>query len=131
MARRISIAVLTGLLVLVAAGCGSSAVVPAGLTISYPGLQTGQPPWPAEYKHLAQRLRKLGLPPGGSEKFHHHALLHIYVDGLLVPLAANIGLDPPKASSRACIPTTTPASSTWELRTRTNYTLATSSRCGA
>ncbi len=96
MARRISIAVLAGLLVLVTAGCGSSAVVPAGLTISYPGLQTGQPPWPPEYKHLAERLRQLGLPPGGSEKFHHHALLHIYVDGLLVPLAANIGLDPAK-----------------------------------
>jgi hypothetical protein len=95
-ARRISIALLTGLLVLVTAGCGSSAVVPAGLTISYPGLQTGQPPWPPEYKHLAERLRQLGLPPGGSEKFHHHALLHIYVDGLLVPLAANIGLEPAK-----------------------------------
>ena len=42
---------------------------------------------------LAQRIRLLGLPPVGSEKFHQHALLHIYVDGLLVPLASGIGLD--------------------------------------
>lgn len=55
-----------------------------------------QPPWPAEYEHLAQRLHQVGLPPGGSEKFHIHALLHIYINGLLVPLAANIGLDPAK-----------------------------------
>jgi hypothetical protein len=54
------------------------------------------PPWSPEYAHLAERLRALKLPPGGSEHFHHHALLHIYVNGLLVPLAANIGLDPAK-----------------------------------
>ena len=87
---------LVGLLALTLAGCGSSAKPPAGLTISGPGLQTGKPPWPPEYEHLAQRLHALGLPPGGKETFHIHALLHIYVDGLLVPLAANIGLDPAK-----------------------------------
>jgi hypothetical protein len=92
------IAVLVGLLVLVAIGCGSgsSSSVPAGLVISGAGLQSTQPPWPVEYKHLAQRLKQLGLPPGGKETFHIHALLHIYVNGLLSPLAANIGLDPAK-----------------------------------
>jgi hypothetical protein len=95
-ALRKLIAVLAGLLVLVAAGCGSSNDAPAGLVISGPGLQAGQPPWPAEYKHVAQRLKQLGLPPGGKETFHIHAMLHIYVNGLLVPLAADIGLDPAK-----------------------------------
>jgi hypothetical protein len=95
-ARRNLIAVLAGVLLLVPAGCGSSNDAPPGLTISGPGLQTGQPPWPPEYRHLAERLRRLGLPPGGKETFHTHALLHIYVDGLLVPLAANIGLNPSK-----------------------------------
>jgi hypothetical protein len=91
------IACLAALVGLLAAGCGSSdPAPPPGLTISGPGLQVSQPPWPAEYEHLAQRLRQIGLPPGGSEAFHHHALLHIYVNGLLVPLAANIGLDPAK-----------------------------------
>jgi hypothetical protein len=89
------LAVLAGLLL--AAGCGSSApAAPAGLTISGPGLQTSRPPWPPEYEHLSQRLREAGLPPGGSEAFHHHALLHIYNNGILVPLAANIGLEPAK-----------------------------------
>ncbi len=88
--------VVVGVLGLVAAGCGSSVKAPAGLTIAGPGLQTGKPPWPPEYAHLAQRLRALGLPRGGKENFHIHALLHIYVNGLLVPTAANIGLDPAK-----------------------------------
>ena len=91
------------LLVLAAAGCGSSAVTPPGLSISGPGLQTSQPPslpnqppWQPEYAHLAQRLKLIGIPPGGKEKFHIHALLHIYINGLLAPLPANIGLDPAK-----------------------------------
>src|SRR5438874_8256390 len=88
---------LLGLLALVAAGCGSGSAAPAGLTISGPGLQTGKPPWRPEYQHLAQRLRQIGIPPGGKETFHIHAMLHIYVDGLLVALPAEIGLDPAKS----------------------------------
>ena len=94
MEHRKLITVVAGLLVFMAAGCGSSNHAPPGLSISGPGLQSGQPPWPPEYKHLAQRLKQLGLPPGGKETFHIHALLHIYVNGILAPLAANIGLDP-------------------------------------
>jgi hypothetical protein len=96
MSKRGLIAALAVLLALVASGCGSGASAPPGLTISGPGLQVSQPPWPPEYQHLGQRLRQLGLPPGGSEVFHHHALLHIYANGLLVPLAANVGLEPVK-----------------------------------
>lgn len=79
---------------LAAAGCGSSSsAAPPGLTIAGPGLQTDSPPWHPEYRHLAQRLREIGIPPGGKETFHIHAMLHIYVNGLLVPLPADIGLD--------------------------------------
>jgi hypothetical protein len=94
---------LLGAFALAGAGCGSSAHTPSGLTISGPGLQTSQPAsglgeasWKPEYAHLAQRLKLVAIPPGGQEKFHIHALLHIYVEGLLRPLAANIGLDPAK-----------------------------------
>jgi hypothetical protein len=87
---------LVGLVALAVAGCGSSAVAPAGLVISGPGLQTSQPRWPPEYQHLAERLKQIGIPPGGKETFHIHAMLHIYVNGLLSPLPAEIGLDPAK-----------------------------------
>ena len=94
---------LLAALALAVAGCGSSAHTPSGLTISGPGLQTSQPAsgqgeaaWKPEYAHLAQRLKLIGIPPGGQEKFHIHALLHIYVEGLLRPVAANIGLDSAK-----------------------------------
>lgn len=78
------------------AGCGSSSSesdAPPGMTISAPGLQGGQPPWRPEYRHLRQRIAQLGLPPAGTERFHIHALLRIYVDGILVPIPRNIGID--------------------------------------
>jgi hypothetical protein len=90
----VALAGAVGLAALALAGCGSSTQAAPGLTISGPGLQTSRPPWPPEYQHLAQRLQQIGIPPGGKETFHIHALLHIYVNGLLSPLPANIGLDP-------------------------------------
>jgi hypothetical protein len=88
---------LCALLALLAAGCGSSKNdAPPGTTISGPGLQTGKPPWRPEYVHLAQRLRTLHLPPVGNEKFHIHALLHIYVDGILSPMPMNVGIEKAK-----------------------------------
>jgi hypothetical protein len=77
-----------------AGGCGSGAAAPSGATNSGPGLSTARPPWPPEYAHLPERLHELGLPPVGNEKFHIHAMLHIYVHGLLVPVPANIGREP-------------------------------------
>jgi hypothetical protein len=94
--RRLYCAGLAGLAAWAIAGCGSSAYTPPGLVISGPGLQTSKPPWQPEYAHLAQRLHQLGLPPGGKETFHIHALLHIYVNGLLSNLPANIGIYPAK-----------------------------------
>ena len=93
--RRIA-ALAVAPLLLAVSGCGSSTATPAGLVISGPGLSTSQPPWHPEYEHLAQRIRETGIPAGGQEKFHIHALLHIYVEGLLVPLPADIGLDSAK-----------------------------------
>jgi hypothetical protein len=94
--RWLAAAALAVVVAVAATGCGSGGDTPAGLSISGPGLQTGKPPWPPEYQHLAERLRQIGIPPGGKETFHIHAMLHIYVGGLLVPLPANIGLDPAK-----------------------------------
>jgi hypothetical protein len=79
---------------LAVAGCGSSASAPQGATVTGPGVQTGAPPWPPEYQHLQQRIREIGIPPGGKETFHIHSMLHIYVNGLLSPLPANVGLPP-------------------------------------
>ena len=87
-------AALCALLALLVAGCGSSSAdPPSGTTISGPGLQTSTPPWRPEYAHLKQRVRARGIPPHGTEKFHIHAMLHIYVDGLLSPLPKNIGIN--------------------------------------
>jgi hypothetical protein len=80
----------------IAVGCGSSSDPPPGLTIVGPGLQTTLPPWKPEYAHMQQRVRKIGLPPVGKETFHIHAMLHIYVNGLLTPLPADIGIEASK-----------------------------------
>ncbi len=87
---------LASALAVAASGCGSSTATPAGLVISGPGLRTSQPPWAPEYAHLPERLHQLGLPPTGNEKFHIHAVLHIYNEGLLVQVPAEIGLEPAK-----------------------------------
>jgi hypothetical protein len=94
-----ALALLGGLLALVAlaSGCGSSSdAAPPGLTIAGPGLQTTQPPWKPEYAHLHQRVKEIGIPPGGHENFHIHAMLHIYVDGLLQPVPKDVGIEASK-----------------------------------
>jgi hypothetical protein len=88
--------VAASLALLAAAGCGSSTPALTGLIIAGPGLQTGPPPWKPEYAHLAERKTELHLPPVGNEKFHIHAALHIYVNGLLKPVPALVGLEPAK-----------------------------------
>ncbi|MFL5886886.1 MAG: hypothetical protein ACJ77M_17590 [Thermoleophilaceae bacterium] len=58
------------------------------------GLQTGPAPWQPEYTHLADRFEASGLPQSGTEQYHIHALLRIYVSGKQQPVPANIGIDP-------------------------------------
>jgi hypothetical protein len=77
----------------VLAGCGQSEPLENGLLISGPGIRAAQPPWAPQYAGLAQRIKTLGLPTGSSEKFHIHALLGVYDQGLLVTMPANIGID--------------------------------------
>jgi len=100
-------AILATLLALLLAACGSSSdtstsatvsasKAPPGLVITGPGLQTTAPPWKPEYAHLSQRIKEMGLPEPGNEKFHIHAMLHIYKDGLLIPVPADVGIDTSK-----------------------------------
>ncbi|MHB8695298.1 MAG: hypothetical protein ACYDHH_29065 [Solirubrobacteraceae bacterium] len=60
-----------------------------------PGLQTGQPPWPAEHGHLGARLDTLGLPRLQMEGnvIHIHQHLDLYVNGHHLTVPALIGID--------------------------------------
>ena len=58
------------------------------------GLQTGPAPWQPEYTHLADRFEASGLPQSGTEQYHIHALLRVYINGKQQPVPANIGIDP-------------------------------------
>lgn len=80
------------LIVLVSA-CGRSGPPEKGQLITGADIRATQPPWAPQYAGLAQRIRQLGLPTGDSERFHIHAQLSIYDQGLLVTVPANIGID--------------------------------------
>ncbi len=91
--RRLRPALLLLTTAILLAACGSSGPPEKGLLISGAGIRTTQPPWPVQDQGLAQRIRRLGLPPGGNETFHIHALLSIYNPGLYLTIPANIGID--------------------------------------
>jgi hypothetical protein len=80
---------------LLALGCGngesSSDDAPV---IKGPGITASDPPWNPEHSRLDARMTQFEVPPPGTEKYHHHAQLHVYNDGLLVPVPAEIGLAP-------------------------------------
>jgi hypothetical protein len=88
-------AVATGVLAGAALiGCGSSNSAPEkGLVITGADVSATQPPWPPQYRGLAQRIKRLGLPAAAENRFHIHALLSVFNQGLLVTIPANIGLD--------------------------------------
>ncbi len=83
------------ILILVAlAGCGGSSGPPEkGLLITGQNIRATPPPWPPQYRGLAQRIKRLGLPRAAENKFHIHALLSIYDQGLYTTVPADIGLD--------------------------------------
>jgi hypothetical protein len=58
------------------------------------GLQTGPAPWQPEYTHLGDRFQASGLPQSGSENYHIHALIQVYINGKKEPVPASIGIDP-------------------------------------
>jgi hypothetical protein len=87
-------ALVVALAAVVLPGCGEKEETLGDATAVYgPGITASPPPWKPEYAHLKQRLKLLGLPPVGKEQYHKHSLIHIYNDGLLVPIAPNIGID--------------------------------------
>ena len=49
-------------------------------------------PWTPEQSKLGERIKALGLPAPGTEKYHVHAQLAVYVDGQNLPVPKNIGL---------------------------------------
>jgi hypothetical protein len=79
---------------LFAVGCGSDKKSSTGPLVSGPGIAESAPPWKPSYDHLAERMKRYGVPPPGTEKYHHHAQLHVYDDGLLVSVPTHIGLGP-------------------------------------
>jgi hypothetical protein len=78
-------------------GCGGTQKNSAPVTAG-PGVVATAPPWKPAYAHLRERMQRFSVPPPGTEKFHHHAQLHVYEDGLLVPVPAHIGLTPTGAA---------------------------------
>jgi hypothetical protein len=90
--RALVLALTIACAALVIAGCGEKKET-AGAPVTFgPGVTETPPPWKPEYAHLQERMKMLGVPPPGNEKFHHHAQLHIYNDGLLIPVSTHIGL---------------------------------------
>jgi hypothetical protein len=92
--RHLRYLLLLALAAALLAGCGEKKETLGDTTAVHgPGVGATAPPWKPEYAHLKQRLAQLKLPPVGKEQFHTHALLHIYIDGRLVELVPNIGID--------------------------------------
>src|SRR5207247_8705090 len=88
------IAVLVALVIAAGGGGGSSSGPTTGSAALTAGLQTGPAPWQPEYTHLADRFEASGLPQSGSETYHIHTLLRIYINGKQEPIPAQIGIDP-------------------------------------
>lgn len=91
--RLIPHGILLAATVVALAGCGKSGPREQGLQVTGPGIRATQPPWPPQYSGLAARIRTLGLPTGSAVRFHIHAELNIYNQGLLVTVPAEIGID--------------------------------------
>lgn len=68
-----------------------SQTTPTGATLE--GLQESTAPWRPEYTNLASRIKALDLPPTGSERYHVHARLAIYIDGQPQAVPGSVGVD--------------------------------------
>jgi hypothetical protein len=100
-AASVVLAAALGLVGCGAGGAGAGGAGAQGTLVKGPGVQATKPPWPLEKEHMPQRARILGLPAPGKEKFHIHAQLRVYADGLLVPVPDHIGLDQSKGIAAA------------------------------
>ncbi len=89
--------VAVGVSVLIVLGSkGGGSTTSAG---SLQGLQETEAPWQPEYKFLAERLTAAKIPPPGSEKYHVHGRLSVFIDGKQTPVPNNIGLNQRQASA--------------------------------
>jgi hypothetical protein len=78
-------------LALAALGCGEKKENTTPV-VSGPGIRATDPPWKPQFAQLSERMKQYGVPRPGTEKFHHHAQLHVYNDGLLVEIPTHIGI---------------------------------------
>ena len=90
---------LLGLLAvaLSAYGCGGARTSRDEVTTATGAVDIG-PPWRPVYAHLRARMAHSGVPVPGTEKFHHHAQLHVYDRGLSIPIPGKIGIAPGQAA---------------------------------
>lgn len=74
---------------------------------SLPGLQTGKPPWPANFATLSTRLGNVSLDPLPQEAvaFHIHQHLDLYVDGKHALVPKDVGIAPSSSSPTGVIVT--------------------------
>jgi hypothetical protein len=95
-----AVVVIAVVVILVASGGGgddkssSASTGSDSSSQSAEGLQTTPAPWQPETQHLADRFEASGLPQSGSESYHIHSMLRIYINGKQEPVPANIGIDP-------------------------------------
>ena len=89
--------VIIGLVILAmfglfAAGNNSSPQPSNGKPNKVSNLRETRAPWSADNANLAATIAALGLPPTGTEKFHQHALMQIFIDGKRVVVPKSIGV---------------------------------------
>jgi hypothetical protein len=66
---------------------------PAVRPETLPGELTSEAPWPANGDEAPERADAIGLPPVGNEAFHEHSNLRIFVNGTLLPIPVDVGID--------------------------------------
>jgi hypothetical protein len=88
-------AVLAAAVSIMPAMDASGVVVPVGPP-HLSGLQVGVAPWPAEWPHLAQRLRAIGLPALSAEgevvHIHQHLDVRVHRRRVVVPAGVGFGI---------------------------------------
>lgn len=92
----VAIIVIVGVaLVWVSKEYGSSLTALVSTKPSLASLSTVGAPWPPELNHLRERLAAIGLPALAQEGtvLHIHQHLDLYIEGVPVPVPADIGIN--------------------------------------
>ena len=89
----LAVLVAAAVVVLIAtSGGGGSARVKAANAAA--NLRVTPAPWAPEYNGLQTRLAALKFPEQSDAAYHVHAALRVFANGQVVPVPANIGIDP-------------------------------------